>query len=737
MAAFRQLQKLLSSRPVMAFPTSDGEFHLYVDAAGGADANPPTEGGFGSALFQVQGDSKRLIAYASRRLLKHEKNYSAFLLEKAAAIVGIDHFSHLLRGRKFSLFTDHRPLTALSKIHTKTLNRLQQQFLDFDFEIKYVPGKDNTVADYLSREGWKEAANILDKADGLGVASLDTDRHRLLAAQRSDEQCKTFTSEAQSDDDTIAKKFKLVRFLLQDGILRAEVRQRKGFPLLAAIKTVIPSSIRPHVLKQAHDSKLAGHSGLFKTHERIVEEFWWPGLSADITEHIKRCEPCNRADAHSKAADVGLQPLPLLSGPNQRVHIDMFGPLKGADGASKYVLVITDAFTKIVRLAITPDKSASTVVEAIIDNWINIFAVPKTILSDQGKEFLNNLQAGLWKLLDVEHNTTTPYHPQCNAQAEVFNRTMGHYLRAMLIDIDKKAANWELLIGPLMLSHNTAVNKATRCTPFYAMFGYNPRLPLWPELQVLDEKDFPAVKADEKALLAAFLQRQRVARKIAADNNADYQDTYARPPASPITPFKAGEKVWITTPPPTGHNRKLMPKWEKAIIVAETAVGVFKVRRFVGRRRTKTINIVYIRHRDETGPPKEDEEEGEERIQATPEEGRNDNNDDDEVALSPAEIALVGRLSKDLESWLAQPHKWSRKKLHQLMLRNNEYNRARWLTALPVVAPPEEIVAPPPPAPAPPIHGRTRAGTPFRAAPAPDHTCDHIRPAHIYSQTQT
>ena len=75
--------------------------------------------------------------YASRGLKPNEKNYSAYLLELAAAAWAIDNFAVYLRGRRFTLFSDHKRLESLSTVHTKTLNRLQQQMLEFDFDIRY------------------------------------------------------------------------------------------------------------------------------------------------------------------------------------------------------------------------------------------------------------------------------------------------------------------------------------------------------------------------------------------------------------------------------------------------------------------------------------------------------------------------------------------------------------------------------------------------------------------------
>jgi len=133
--AFTELKTSLSSQPVVCFPRPGLQYALITDAACGDEWNP---GGMGAILTQIDKDGNfRVIAYASRKTIKHEKNYTPFLLEMHAAVWGMEHFSHYLRGRKFILFTDHKSLEKLGKVHTKTLHRIQQAMLEYDFEIHY------------------------------------------------------------------------------------------------------------------------------------------------------------------------------------------------------------------------------------------------------------------------------------------------------------------------------------------------------------------------------------------------------------------------------------------------------------------------------------------------------------------------------------------------------------------------------------------------------------------------
>jgi hypothetical protein len=133
----------------MAYPNATGQYHLFVDAALGDENNL---GGLGEVLMQDQeAGLRKPVAYASRRLDKHERNYPVFLAEMQAAVFGMEQFHHFLITGRFALYTDHRPLCKLSSVHVKTLNRLQLKMTELHPDIKYIEKKNNVVADFLSR----------------------------------------------------------------------------------------------------------------------------------------------------------------------------------------------------------------------------------------------------------------------------------------------------------------------------------------------------------------------------------------------------------------------------------------------------------------------------------------------------------------------------------------------------------------------------------------------------------
>ena len=132
----------------MAFPLLDRQYALITDAATGTADTP---GGLEAILTQVDKNGRfYAILFASRQLKDHKKNYSPFLLEAAAAVWGKDYFNEYLKGRKFILYTDHKPLEKLGHLHSKTMNRFQTALLKHDFIIQYKKGSD-MPANFLSR----------------------------------------------------------------------------------------------------------------------------------------------------------------------------------------------------------------------------------------------------------------------------------------------------------------------------------------------------------------------------------------------------------------------------------------------------------------------------------------------------------------------------------------------------------------------------------------------------------
>ncbi|GKB07194.1 putative reverse transcriptase domain-containing protein [Tanacetum coccineum] len=140
-AAFQLLKQKLCSAPILALPEGSEDFIAYCDAS---------KKGLGAVLMQRE----KVIAYASRQLKIHEKNYTTHDLELGAVVFALKIWRHYLYGTKCTVFADHKSLQHI--LNLKELNMRQRRWLellsDYDCEIRYHPGKANVVADALSRK---------------------------------------------------------------------------------------------------------------------------------------------------------------------------------------------------------------------------------------------------------------------------------------------------------------------------------------------------------------------------------------------------------------------------------------------------------------------------------------------------------------------------------------------------------------------------------------------------------
>jgi hypothetical protein len=168
-------------------------------------------------------------------------------------------------------------------------------------------------------------------------------------------------------------------------------------------------------------------------------------MDLTISDFIKTCDQCqkNRTDVHLKP-DL-LTPLPNCTELNRRIHADLFGALVTSQRNKKYILCMTNAYTKYVELVALPNKEGETVADAIFSHWICCFGIPVEVIMDQGKEFCNKLTDKLFQLMEMKHGRTPAYHLQCNAQAKVAHKTIAKFLRNQ---VDTSALNWEIFLPP-------------------------------------------------------------------------------------------------------------------------------------------------------------------------------------------------------------------------------------------------------------------------------------------------
>jgi hypothetical protein len=660
----------------------------------------------GACLLQEQNGVFRPVAFASRVLRTAERNYSAYLLEMAAATYAIEHFHNLLKGRRFYLYTDHKPLVDLSAVHRKTLNRLEEKRAEYEFDLRYTPGGHFNPADYLSRNitTTSQVCALTEE-----IAAYPATSWRDL--QEQDDEI-TMVKKAMAKTGPWPPRFRKVakQMAEQNGLVGFYLKPRRGFAKDMRFRVLPPKTMYKTLLQQAHDEATAGHGGQAATMERIRQQFWWPGIIGDVERHVARCKPCDSARSQ-RPTNTPTQPLPIPTRPNQRLHADLWGPHKDSDGNKKWVCVITDALTRLVQLTVIDDKSAHSAAKAMLD-WVTGKGIPEEIVTDQGKEFCNELVKDLWERLKVRHTTTTPYHPRANGAAERFNATMDKFLRKLMVQDGRESGSWVEYIPSLMVAYNTKVHKGMRTSPFKAMYGYDPNSLYWANMDDVISDRTPVTSNDP--LVRLDLDRQEIRNSVKDIMHLNQQhmlresDRRVRVDKHRWVP-RIGEKVWaqrrnINVPDPTRQQQ-----WAPAVVLECTAMSVYRVSLTDMKRKNKRkYNLELLRPRRSAMPEDDITEDGLPII----EDGSVDNDNDGQTAFDVN--AIQWAISEDIAETI-------QRRTQQLADLGIDWQWG-WATTSTSATSPAETprptrAAPPPPRPPPPQTPKRYVPWPWTAPP--------------------
>lgn len=173
-----------------------------------------------------------------------------------------------------------------------------------------------------------------------------------------------------------------------------------------------------------------------------------------IDAYVKRCEACQRVNKKLEKPAAALHPISVDS-PWHRLGIDLVGPLPRTESGNAYIVTCTDYFTKWPEAAAIPDKSATTVASFLF-SLITRHGSPVIIQSDQGREFINDVNHHLFELTGVEHRISAAYHPQTNGLDERFNQTLVSALTKMSAD---KPHEWDQFIDPVLFAYRYCIKR--------------------------------------------------------------------------------------------------------------------------------------------------------------------------------------------------------------------------------------------------------------------------------------
>ncbi|KAI8510371.1 hypothetical protein Bbelb_112870 [Branchiostoma belcheri] len=595
--AFDALKKALVTAPVLAYPNFDLPFVVDTDAS---------DTGIGGVLSQIQDGKERAILYYSRALTPAEQRYCTHRREMLAVVEFVTKHDCYLHGpHPFLLRTDNIAVRYLlrNKNPTGQSARWIIRLSPYDFNVEHRAGTSHGNADALSRHPCTQCGaddSALDMTDTpMGVnrpqinnVRSDTD---LAAKQRDDPILgQLVTDRAQNVKPVAAGWQALTRdqralygdwdnLVFRDGVLyRQIIRPHNPDPRL---QLLVPRALVPTVLRMAHSDPLGGHLGIDKTVERVKFSFYWPGLTNDVKAFVAGCLMCQRTKGGQRHPRAPL--CPSVTGyPNERVAMDIVGPLTKTVGGHKYILVATDYFTKYVDIFPLENETAESVAEKFYDGWVCRHGPPASLHTDQGKNFDSNLIKHLCTYLKITKTRTTPYHPQSDGLVERFNRTMGNILRAYVAAHQR---DWDIHLPAVRFAYNTSCHATTGFSPFFLMHGREARLPLHLLTGVpMSDTSIPQfVSKLNDSFPAIFLQvQQHTSQKQCRQKELYDKKIYGEP-------YAAGDLVLILNKAVgQGLARKLARKYNGPYRVLER-VGdqAYKVQNTRGRREVKVIHF--------------------------------------------------------------------------------------------------------------------------------------------------
>ena len=151
-----------------------------------------------------------------------------------------------------------------------------------------------------------------------------------------------------------------------------------------SLQLIVPTNFREKVLKLAHESLMAGHLGIRKTLNRVVAEFFWPGVCGDVTRFCKSCDICQRTIQKGHVTKVPLGKLPLIDTPFKRVAVDIVGPIEPcSDKKSRYILTMIDYATRYPEAVALPSIETERIAEVLVEMFSRVGA-PDEMLTDCG-----------------------------------------------------------------------------------------------------------------------------------------------------------------------------------------------------------------------------------------------------------------------------------------------------------------------------------------------------------------
>ena len=455
---YQMRQPLRLSRPDPALP-----YILQTDTS---------DIGVGAVLYQIDANGdKKIISYASAKFNEVQNRYDPNEKQCFAIMWAIKRYRPYLDQQPFTLKTDKHALIWLNRLKNEKekLSRWALLLEELKFTVEHCPShKNNELSDALARHPTvdTEKKNNPDQAflpdytqnpEKPEIFGIITESfiEQIIEAQQSDPEISKIAATLSEDNE----EFRLI----EGGVWKR---------IQDSWKLIVPEEFKPRVLYEYHDSPIAGHPGCDETLRSIQEHYTWKHIRRNVREHVRKCHLCACTKATRPRHQDQLRPHQPRH-PWETIAIDLMGPYPRSGRGKRFILVITDLFSRWVEAFAIGSSDTSVILRLLEQEVFPRWGYPRAILSDNGPQFTSKKWMDACEHWKSQLWTTPIYHPRANP-TERRNQEIKKGLRLHLQD--KKHKDWDLQL-PKLFSLRTRRNAATGYTPSQTLLGQNLQRP--------------------------------------------------------------------------------------------------------------------------------------------------------------------------------------------------------------------------------------------------------------------
>ena len=427
---------------------------------------------------------------------------------------------------------------------------------------------------------------LVAKSDGKTVS-----REEISSAQQRDSTLtKLWRHVDKQEPPRMSGNVNVSQFVNSNGLLCREFQSPKVDQGRVVKQLIVPQEYRDRVLMLVHDSPLAGHLGVKKMTDKLLMNFYWPGVTSDVQRFCRSGDICQRTVAKGKVGKVSLGEMPLIDTPFKRIAVDLVGPIHPmSERGNRYILVIVDYATRYPEAVALPRIEAERVAEALLEVYTRL-GITQEVLTDMGTQFTSEVMREVGRLLTIKQLTTTPYHPICNGLVERFNATLKKMLRRMCAERPK---DWDRFLPALLFAYREAPQESLGFSPFELMYGRSVRGPLsilrdiWTGEHIDEEVKTTyqyVIDLRERLQSTCELAREELAK--ATKRYQKYYNVKAKD-----RHFKTDDRVLILRP--TDHSKLLM-QWAGPYPVVRQVAKHDYVIQVADKERTYHANLLKL-----------------------------------------------------------------------------------------------------------------------------------------------